>query len=176
MAGNGTAVLAANSSTSSGARARSSARRRRCRRRVQRGEKEHKPKTPTVLVGDLSRNMAAGCCSAKKQRLNVSSRLSMCDSTVRQNGSQLRKSVIAKPEMGFFCFDVLYCQLHQLESPKPPNFINEALWVKRCFPSFFLSHSYASFVSLARAHRPQLCILVYLCFASAVLQCKYSYI
>lgn len=72
--------------------------------------------------------MAAGCCGTKKQKLNNSSSVP-CNGSVLQNGTQLRNSVIVKPEMGFFCFDVLYCQLHQLDPPKPPNFSNEALWV-----------------------------------------------
>ena len=50
--------------------------------------------------------MATSCCGTKKQKLNNS---------------------IIMPEMGFFCFDVLYCQLHQLDPPKPPNFSNDSL-------------------------------------------------
>ncbi|XP_076234112.1 AMMECR1-like protein isoform X2 [Calliopsis andreniformis] len=69
--------------------------------------------------------MAAGCCGTKKQKLNNSSSVP-CNGSVLQNGIQLRNSVIVKPEMGFFCFDVLYCQLHQLDPPKPPNFSDEA--------------------------------------------------
>ncbi|XP_026669315.1 uncharacterized protein LOC108624970 [Ceratina calcarata] len=69
--------------------------------------------------------MAAGCCGTKKQKLNNSSSVP-CNGTVLTNGIQLRNSVIVKPEMGFFCFDVLYCQLHQLDPPKSPNFSNEA--------------------------------------------------
>lgn len=34
-------------------------------------------------------------------------------------------SSIAKPEMGIYCFDVLYNQLHNLERPKTPNFSND---------------------------------------------------
>jgi len=33
---------------------------------------------------------------------------------------------IASPEMCFFCFDVLYSQLHNLEPPKSPIFTNDA--------------------------------------------------
>ncbi|XP_011152121.1 uncharacterized protein CG5902-like [Harpegnathos saltator] len=132
MAGNETAVHAAAGSTSSGARARSGARRRRRRRRVRRGEEERRPPrrttTATVLAGDLRRNMAAGCCGAKKQRLGGTSSLSPCDGSVvaRHGAPQPRKCTIAQPDMGFFCFDVLYCQLHQLDPPKAPNFSNEA--------------------------------------------------
>lgn len=37
---------------------------------------------------------------------------------------------IASPDMCFFCFDVLYGSLHNLEPPKAPNFTNDALYVK----------------------------------------------
>lgn len=97
-------------------------------------ERDGPPRRTTaasVLPGDPPRrNMAAGCCGAKKQRLGgAGSGLSPCDGNVvaRHGASQPRKLTIAHPEMGFFCFDVLYCQLHQLDSPKAPNFSNEAL-------------------------------------------------
>ncbi|XP_011505395.1 PREDICTED: uncharacterized protein CG5902 [Ceratosolen solmsi marchali] len=48
--------------------------------------------------------MATSCCGTKKQKLNNS---------------------IVLPEMGFYCFDVLFCQLNQLEPPKSPNFSND---------------------------------------------------
>ncbi|KAK2577298.1 hypothetical protein KPH14_003432 [Odynerus spinipes] len=70
--------------------------------------------------------MAAGCCGTKKQKLNNSSSIPCNGSTVLQNGTQIRYSTIVQPEMGFFCFDVLYCQLHQLDPPKTPNFSNDA--------------------------------------------------
>jgi hypothetical protein len=73
--------------------------------------------------------MAAGCCGAKKQRLGGGN-AGACDGTVIRHGhtTQPRRSTaIAQPDMGFFCFDVLYCQLHQLDPPKAPNFSNEAL-------------------------------------------------
>lgn len=139
MADNETAVHAAVDSTSSGARARSGTRRRRRRRWVRRGEETRRRGArrrarTAVPAGDLSkRNMAAGCCGAKKQRLGGGSgaapSLSPCDGTTIRHGiPQPRKSAtIAQPEMGFFCFDVLYCQLHQLDPPKAPNFSNEAL-------------------------------------------------
>lgn len=143
MAGKETAVYVTAGSTSSGARARSGTRRRRRRRRVRRGEETRRRgirRTETaVLAGEPSkRNMAAGCCGAKKQRLGVGGvgggatpSLSSCDGTViRHSVPHPRKpTTIAQPEMGFFCFDVLYCQLHQLDPPKAPNFSNEALWV-----------------------------------------------
>ncbi|KAI4484496.1 hypothetical protein M0804_007062 [Polistes exclamans] len=70
--------------------------------------------------------MAAGCCGTKKQKLNNSTSIPCNGSTVLQNGTQIRYSTIVQPEMGFFCFDVLYCQLHQLDPPKTPNFSNDA--------------------------------------------------
>lgn len=74
--------------------------------------------------------MAAGCCGAKKQRLGggVAPSLSSYDGTVIRHGAPhpRKPTTIAQPEMGFFCFDVLYCQLHQLDPPKAPNFSNEA--------------------------------------------------
>ncbi|XP_076278226.1 AMMECR1-like protein isoform X2 [Lasioglossum baleicum] len=69
--------------------------------------------------------MAAGCCGAKKQKLNNSSSAPCNGTASLQNGIRKRNSMIAQPEMGFYCFDVLYCQLHQLDPPKPPNFSNE---------------------------------------------------
>ncbi|EFN76081.1 AMMECR1-like protein [Harpegnathos saltator] len=72
-------------------------------------------------------NMAAGCCGTKKQKLNNNSTGAPCNgTTVLSNGTRIRNTPIVQPEMGFYCFDVLYCQLHQLDPPKPPNFSNEA--------------------------------------------------
>lgn len=149
MAGNETAVHAIVGSTSSGARARSGTRRRRRRRWIRRGEEARRRGArrrarTAVPAGDLSkRNMAAGCCGAKKQRLGgggggTAPSLSPCDGTAIRHGTpQPRKpATIAQQEMGFFCFDVLYCQLHQLDPPKAPNFSNEALWVAFVVSSF----------------------------------------
>lgn len=77
--------------------------------------------------------MAAGCSGTKKQKLNNSSSILRDGSAVIQNGTT-RNSQIVHREMGFFCFDVLYCQLHQLDPPKPPNFCNDA------FPLFVTWH------------------------------------
>ena len=147
MAGNETAVHATVSSTSSGARARSGTRRRRRRRWIRYDEEDYRRgvrRRAAVPAGGLSkRNMAAGCCGAKKQRLGggggAAPSLSPCDGTAIRHGiPQSRKpATIAQPEMGFFCFDVLYCQLHQLDPPKTPNFSNEALWVVLRYPLFF---------------------------------------
>lgn len=71
--------------------------------------------------------MAAGCCGTKKQKLNNNATGVPCNgTTVLSNGTRIRNTPIVQPEMGFYCFDVLYCQLHQLDPPKPPNFSNEA--------------------------------------------------
>ncbi|GAB1861176.1 AMME syndrome candidate gene 1 protein-like protein [Camponotus japonicus] len=71
--------------------------------------------------------MAAGCCGTKKQKLNNNPTGAPCNgTTVLSNGTRIRNTPIVQPEMGFYCFDVLYCQLHQLDPPKPPNFSNEA--------------------------------------------------
>lgn len=160
MAGNKTAVHAAGS-TSSGARARSGTRRRRRRRRIRRVEGPRKRgvrrrAVTAVLAGDLlKKNMAAGCCGAKKQRLGGGGATS-CDGTVIRHSVPRKPMTIAQPEMGIFCFDVLYCQLHQLDPPKTPNFSNEPLWVafaRRLFFSLFLpllQHNYMS-IRLARA-------------------------
>jgi hypothetical protein len=48
----------------------------------------------------------ATSCGIKKQKLNNS---------------------IVLPEMAFFCFDVLFCQLNQLEPPNSPDFNNDPL-------------------------------------------------
>jgi hypothetical protein len=71
--------------------------------------------------------MAAGCCGTKKQKLNNNTAGVPCNGTAMLNGTRIRNTPIVQPEMGFYCFDVLYCQLHQLDPPKPPNFSNEAL-------------------------------------------------
>ncbi|RWS12218.1 AMME syndrome candidate 1-like protein [Dinothrombium tinctorium] len=45
-----------------------------------------------------------------------------------QTPSALRDNkMIISVDMCFFCFDVLYCHLHQYEAPKTPNFPNESL-------------------------------------------------
>ncbi len=37
----------------------------------------------------------------------------------------LKSNSIVKPEMGFFCFDVLYCHLYHLDPPRVPSFTND---------------------------------------------------
>ncbi|KOX69923.1 AMMECR1-like protein [Melipona quadrifasciata] len=65
-------------------------------------------------------------CGTKKQKLNNSTSMPRNNTVSLQNGMRMRNPIIVQPEMGFYCFDVLYCQLHQLDPPKPPNFSNEA--------------------------------------------------
>ncbi|KAF5305502.1 hypothetical protein FQA39_LY01593 [Lamprigera yunnana] len=70
--------------------------------------------------------MAAGCCGSKKQKLNNStSSVPSCNGTsITTNGSI--NGMVALPEMCFFCFDVLYCHLYNLDPPKTPSFSNDA--------------------------------------------------
>jgi uncharacterized protein (TIGR00296 family) len=72
--------------------------------------------------------MASSDCGTKKQKV-TNSLANSCDGMVVQNGMTSRngmQSSIVHPEMGFYCFDVLYSQLHQLDPPKTPRFSNEA--------------------------------------------------
>lgn len=95
--------------------------------------------------------MSAGCCGTKKQKTTNSSS-SSCNGTDDGNGSSsssnthfaqgtssstglhhhshltngnARNGTVAHPEMGFYCFDVLYSHLHSSEPPKAPRFTNE---------------------------------------------------
>lgn len=48
-----------------------------------------------------------------------------CNGTsITTNGSL--NGMVALPEMCFFCFDVLYCHLYNLDPPKTPSFSNDA--------------------------------------------------
>ena len=70
--------------------------------------------------------MAAGCCGVKKQKLNNSLPSICCNgSTVHPNGYQ--NGLVIRPDMCYFCFDVLYCHLYSCEPPKNPSFNNESL-------------------------------------------------
>ncbi|KAK0182425.1 hypothetical protein PV327_000567 [Microctonus hyperodae] len=71
--------------------------------------------------------MASGDSGTKKQKLNNASSTA-CNGTVIQNGMNglENHTSIVDPEMGFYCFDVLYSQLHHLDPPSLPNFCNEA--------------------------------------------------
>jgi hypothetical protein len=67
--------------------------------------------------------MSSSCCGTKKQKLNhnpaVNGGLS--------NGHNMANDMIAHPEMCFYCFDVLYAHLYNLEQPRSPAFCNDAL-------------------------------------------------
>jgi len=67
--------------------------------------------------------MTAGCCGTKKQKLNYSTSVGNSNTPIVQNG--VKNGIIVDPEMGIYCFDVLYCHLHSLEGPKTPNFCND---------------------------------------------------
>lgn len=64
--------------------------------------------------------MASGCCGTKKQKLN-----NACNLIDRSMNGYHRDSVACR-DMCFFCFDVLYCQLHSMDPPQTPNFANDA--------------------------------------------------
>lgn len=88
-----------------------------------------KARTPGRLKETISifrgNDMAAGCCGTKKQKLNNSTSVPSCNGTsTMTNGCS--NGMVALPEMCFFCFDVLYCQLYNLDPPKTPNFSNDA--------------------------------------------------
>lgn len=84
--------------------------------------------------------MASGCCGAKKQKLSNAGSV-VCNGSAGtgctgtgtvavQNGvsnghGPHGNGMVAHPEMGFFCFDVLYSHLHSLEAPKNPTFSND---------------------------------------------------
>lgn len=72
--------------------------------------------------------MASSCCGTKKQKLNNSTSVPSAHTNgFSHNMTNGHKSGgVAHPEMGYFCFDVLYCQLHSLDPPKTPNFSNDA--------------------------------------------------
>lgn len=64
--------------------------------------------------------MSSVCCGTKKQKLN-NSYSNNIDRPL--NGYQ---ESVAIPDMCYFCFDVLYCQLHSMDPPQTPHFTNEA--------------------------------------------------
>ena len=95
--------------------------------------------------------MSAGCCGTKKQK-TANSSSSSCNGTDDGSGTSsssntqfaqgtssstglhphshltngnARNGTVAHPEMGFYCFDVLYSHLHRSDPPKPPRFTNE---------------------------------------------------
>ncbi|XP_043524734.1 uncharacterized protein CG5902-like [Frieseomelitta varia] len=79
-----------------------------------------------IVLGRTDQGTMAASCGTKKQKLNNSRSTPRNNTVSLQNGMRVRNSIIVQPEMGFYCFDVLYCQLHQLDPPRSPNFSNEA--------------------------------------------------
>ena len=94
--------------------------------------------------------MSAGCCGTKKQKTtngdcspssssngidegcSTSSphapSSSLCAAASNHSHRQInghRNGLVAHPEMGFFCFDVLYSHLHDCDPPKNPRFTND---------------------------------------------------
>lgn len=69
--------------------------------------------------------MASDDCSTKKLKLSNSSGKMSTSLSNRISGTE--NPSIVHPEMAFYCFDVVYCQLNQLDPPKAPNFSNEPL-------------------------------------------------
>lgn len=69
--------------------------------------------------------MSSSCCGTKKQKLNNSTSV-LCNGSVISNKEYGNKT-IARREMCFFCFDVLYSHLYNLEPPKNPDFCNDSL-------------------------------------------------
>ncbi|KAG8036581.1 hypothetical protein G9C98_003903 [Cotesia typhae] len=67
--------------------------------------------------------MASDDCSTKKLKLSNSSGKMSTSLSNRISGTE--NPSIVHPEMAFYCFDVVYCQLNQLDPPKAPNFSNE---------------------------------------------------
>jgi len=63
--------------------------------------------------------MAAGCCGgAKKQKLNN------CTSSLAPHAAPGHP--VIRPEMCFYCFDVLNSFLHGLDPPRTPSFTNDS--------------------------------------------------
>lgn len=90
--------------------------------------------------------MASNCCGAKKQKMNNCSHnhngLSGGSSTQQpfqngysgQNGHahngngemSVQNDLVAVPDMCFFCFEVLQCELNNRAGPRDPTFTNDA--------------------------------------------------
>jgi len=80
--------------------------------------------------------MSAGCCGTKKQKTNSQSsassneadndelRTEMVPNSSLHNGHH-GSSKIIHPDMAFYCFDVIFSQLHQTDPPKTPQFTND---------------------------------------------------
>ena len=78
------------------------------------------------LVDIFVFKMAAGCCGVKKQKLN-NSMPSICCNGSAVHPTKTQNGMVIRPDMCFFCFDVLYSHLHSCEPPKTPLFTNEPL-------------------------------------------------
>ena len=70
----------------------------------------------------------AGCYGVKKQKLNNALPAICCNGSVHPNNCPNGSITVAivRPEMCFFCFDVLYSHLHNCDSPKTPCFTNDS--------------------------------------------------
>lgn len=82
-----------------------------------------------LLVTWLKKKMAAGCCGVKKQKLNESLPTACCSKLNDGNMQEDHSKLIIRPEMCYYCFDVLECHLFKHSQTYNPNFTNEALWV-----------------------------------------------
>lgn len=79
--------------------------------------------------------MASSCCGTKKQKLNHCNHNGhppQMNNYANHNGhaqtnGHLERSTekIAVPAMCLFCFDVLYCELNNIDGPKDPTFTND---------------------------------------------------
>uniref|UniRef100_A0A1B0DAZ7 Uncharacterized protein n=1 Tax=Phlebotomus papatasi TaxID=29031 RepID=A0A1B0DAZ7_PHLPP len=72
---------------------------------------------------------SSSCCGTKKQKLNNQPFVHQNGHSMtngHSNGDALMES-IASPDMCFFCFEVLYCELNNIDGPAEPQFTNEAL-------------------------------------------------
>ncbi len=67
------------------------------------------------IFDDDSNSASASSSSASSSNSSSSSSLT----------SQIKQYSIIKPEMCYFCFDVLYTHLYQLEPPRVPHFTND---------------------------------------------------
>jgi hypothetical protein len=70
------------------------------------------------VVGGTTK-MATGCCGgAKKPKLNGSTTIPVPHSAPGHP--------VIRPEMCYYCFDVLNSFLHGLDSPRTPSFTNDS--------------------------------------------------
>ncbi|KAG1672978.1 AMMECR1-like protein [Nymphon striatum] len=154
--------------------------------------------------------MAAGCCGAKKQKLNNNS--SICCNGYKnglnshssgQNGQETNgyhhhnnhhhnhhhqhhhpnnglsvknNNMVVTMEMCFFCFDMLYCHLHQAEPPKSPVFPSESLLFKCQLFGYIHRDKLDKFILRTREGKyglPNPC-LDYPCFGFAFVLCSGS--